>query len=107
MPMRGVRAPCARRRMRARRRAARFALAHEIFYFHLLEFAGAKNKIARRYLVAKRLPYLGDPEWQFGMERIDDVLEIDENPSCGLRPQVCSRRLLACANGSLKHRIEH
>ena len=42
----------------------------EIFHLHLLELAGAKDEIARRDLVAKRLADLGDAERQLAARRV-------------------------------------
>src|SRR5882724_12914549 len=41
-----------------------FAWFDEIFHLHLLELARAKDEIARRYFVAKRLAHLRDAERQ-------------------------------------------
>ncbi len=52
---------------------------HEILELHDLELADAEDEIPRGYLIAERLPYLGHTERKTRMERIDDVLEIDEH----------------------------
>src|SRR3989344_4532402 len=84
-----------------------FGSAYKILNFHLLEFARAKNEIPRSNLVAESLPYLRDAERQFGMQGVDDVLEIDEYAAGGLRPEVRIGRFSRRANRRHEHRVEH
>src|SRR5258708_32062668 len=48
------------------------ARLHEELHFHLLELARAENEIARRDLVAKRLPDLRDAEGNLPARRLQD-----------------------------------
>src|SRR5712692_8288559 len=54
---------------------------------HLLEFSGAEGEIARRDLVPKALPDLGDPEGNVHARRVAHVLEVDKNALRRLRTQ--------------------
>src|SRR3989338_8373634 len=81
--------------------------AHEIFDFHLLEFARTKDEVARRYLVPERFPYLRDAERQFRMETVDYIFEVHENPASGFRTKIRNRGLIfCCANMRLEHHVE-
>src|SRR3989338_3703254 len=80
---------------------------YEIFDLHLLELARAEQEIARRYFVAERLPYLCDSERQLRVERVDDILEVDENAASRLGAQIRNGRIvLACTYLRLEHHIE-
>ena len=60
----------------------------KIFDLHLLELADAENKIARRYLVAERLPICAMPNGSFGWNVSMNIFKIDEHPLRGLGAQV-------------------
>ena len=75
-----------------------FIRLHEIFHFHLCQFAQAEDEVARRDLVSKRLPDLRDAERKFWMHRIHYIFEIRENASGSFRPQVRSERFFSRAN---------
>ncbi len=79
----------------------------EIFNLHLLEFARAEDEIARRDLVAERLPDLRDAEGQLPPRRVQNIFEVDEDPLRRLRPEVCDVRLfLGGPHERLEHQIE-
>src|SRR6185312_12968189 len=66
----------------------RLARVAEELDLHLLELAAAEGEVPRRHLVAKRLADLGDTERHFHSRRVEDVLELHEDPLRGLGPQV-------------------
>jgi hypothetical protein len=65
----------------------RARLAEE-FHFHLLEFAGAEDEVARRDLIAEALADLADAERQLLAVGTLHVLEIHEHALRGLRSQI-------------------
>jgi hypothetical protein len=80
---------------------------HEELHLHLLELAGAKDEVAGRDLVAKRLADLGDPEGWLAARELQHVLEVDEDPLRGLRPQVGDRGVVPDrADVGLEHEVE-
>ena len=80
---------------------------HEILELHLLELAQAKDGVARRDLVAKRLADLRDAKGRAHPRRVEDVGEVDEDPLGGLRPQVDLRaRVLHRPGEGLEHQVE-
>src|SRR5438132_2253140 len=80
---------------------------HEILELHLLELAEAKDGVARRDLVAKRLADLRDAKGRAHPRRVEDVGEVDEDPLGGLRPQVDLRaRVLNRPGEGLEHQVE-
>src|SRR5262249_3651689 len=60
----------------------------EKFDLHLLELTGAEGKIARRDLISKRLPDLGDSEGQLLPRSLKDIVEVDKDSLRGLRPEI-------------------
>src|SRR4029078_8544053 len=64
-----------------------FVRRDEELHLHLLELAHAEEEVAGGDLVAKRLPGLGDSERRLASRDLKDVLEVDEDSLCGLRPQ--------------------
>ena len=60
---------------------------NKILHLHLLKLARAKDKIARRHLVAKRLADLGDTKRQLSARCIQNILEIDKNSLRGFGPR--------------------
>ena len=80
---------------------------HEELHLHLLELARAEDEVAGRDLVAERLADLGDPERRLLARELQDVLEVDEDPLRGLRPQVGDRAgLLDRPDRGLEHQVE-
>ena len=80
---------------------------HEVFQFHLLEFAHAKGEIAGRDLVPERFADLSDPEGRFLARGLVDVLEVDEDALSGFGPQVRNRgTVLHRADERLHHQVE-
>jgi len=84
----------------------RFRCAEELD-LHLLELARPEREVARRDLVAERLPDLADAERDLDARRGDDVLEVDEDALGGLRTQVrLGRRIEQRSEGRLEHQVE-
>src|SRR5262245_37491348 len=57
----------------------RVLLPAEILHLHLLKFAGAEDKVSRRYLITKRLADLRDTEWQLSARGIKHIGKVDED----------------------------
>ena len=62
--------------------------SNEILDLHLLQLPHAENKITRGYFIPERLADLRDAERELRVERVHDVLEVDEDAARGLGPQV-------------------
>ena len=77
---------------------------NEIFNLHLFKLPRAKNEVARRNFIAKRLALLSDTKWQVRVETIDDVFEISEDTLGGLGAEV---RNTVVALGRTNMRFEH
>ena len=76
----------------------------EEFHFHLLEFTGPENEIARRYFVAETLPGLPDTERRLLACGVHHVEVIHEDALRGLRAQVMNSALVL---DGTDHRAEH
>ncbi len=80
---------------------------HEELHLHLLELAGAKDEVAGRDLVSKRLADLRDPEGRLAARELEHVLEVDEDPLRRLGAQVGDRGVVDDrADVGLKHEVE-
>ena len=80
---------------------------HEELHLHLLELAGAEDEVAGGDLVAEGLADLGDAERRLLAGEAEHVLEVDEDPLRGLRPQVDLRALAGDrADVGLEHEVE-
>ena len=80
---------------------------NEVLHLHLLELADAEEEVARRDLVAEALADLRDAERRLDAQRRRDVLEVDEDPLCRLRPQVGDAGVVAHrADVRLEHQVE-
>jgi hypothetical protein len=64
------------------------ARLHEELHLHLLELARAEDEVAWCDLVPEGLPDLGYPERHLDSARLQDVLEVDEDPLRRLGPQI-------------------
>ena len=60
-----------------------FTRAYKILNFHLFKLAQAEDKVAGRDLVAESLPYLRKTERKFWVERVNNVLKVNEHAACG------------------------
>src|SRR3712207_2826390 len=79
----------------------------EELHLHLLELAGAEDKVARRDLVAEGFALLRDPERHLHPARLEHVLEVHEDPLRCLWPEVCDVfRALDWPHVGLEHQIE-
>ncbi len=79
----------------------------EELHLHLLELAYAEEEVAGRDLVAERLADLSDSERRLAPRDLEHVLEVDEDPLCGLGAQVGARALfLQRADCGLEHQVE-
>src|ERR1700679_3722762 len=76
----------------------------EVLDLHLLEFARAKGEVARIDLVPKALANLSDSKRKLDAPRVDDVLEIGENPLRRLGAEIGDVRF---AFESPDERLEH
>src|SRR5438105_3688847 len=81
--------------------------AREVLHLHLLELARSEDEVAGGDLVAERLADLRDPERELLSRRLLDVLEVDEDGLCRLRPEPgdgCG--VLDRSDEGLEHKIE-
>ena len=79
----------------------------KIFHFHLLELAGAENKVFEDDFVAKGLADLRHAERNFHAVRLDDAFKVDKNALTRFRTQI-NNRGVACDRSEvrLKHKVE-
>ena len=63
-----------------------FTWLDEEFHFHLLELAGAEDKVSRSDFVAETFSHLADAEWRLHSGSVQHVVEVDENTLSGFRP---------------------
>src|SRR3989344_7984174 len=77
-------------------------LSYEIFYFHLLKFSVAKDKITRRNLISESLTDLSDTKRQCRMMGINHVFKIDKNTLRSFWTQVRSYSLFSSTHSSLE-----
>src|SRR5712692_7534232 len=68
-----------------------FAGPHEIFHLHLLELAGAKDEVAGRDFVAKRLADLRHAERQFAPAGVQNIEKVYEDALRGFWTQIDAR----------------
>ncbi len=76
----------------------------EVLHLHLLELTRAEDEVARCDLVSERLADLCDSERRLLAGRRLHVLEVDEDPLCGLGTEI--RRVRVVLDGTDK-RLEH
>ena len=80
---------------------------HEELHLHLLELERAEDEVPGGDLVAERLADLRDPERRLAPRELRDVLEVDEDPLGGLRPEEHTLTgLLDRADAGLEHEVE-
>src|SRR6266852_616821 len=81
--------------------------ANEELHRHLLELAGAENKILMGHFVAERFPLMRDAKRQLNPLRIEDIIEIRENSLRGFRTKINYRRgLFDWSHERLEHQVE-
>ena len=74
---------------------------------HLLEFTRAEGEVAGRDFIAERFADLSDPKWDLHAPRVDDVLEVREDPLSGFRSEIgLARGVGHGADIGLEHQIE-
>ena len=79
----------------------------EELHLHLLELERAEDEVARRDLVAERLPHLGDAERRPPARVLQRLLEVEEDALRRLRAQIDRRAgLLHRADRGLEHQVE-
>ena len=79
----------------------------KIFNLHLLKFPRAKDKVARRNFITKRLALLSDTKRQIRIETIDDIFEIGEDTLGGFGAEVRNAILtLSRADMCFEHHVE-
>ncbi|GBU22605.1 hypothetical protein R80B4_02515 [Fibrobacteres bacterium R8-0-B4] len=79
----------------------------EELHLHLLELARPVGEVARRDLVAERLPDLGDPEGRLEPRGLLDVEEVDEYALSRLRAHIDGgRAVFHRPHEGLEHQVE-
>ena len=78
----------------------------EPFHFHLLEFAGAEDEIARGDFVAEGFADLGDAEGDFDAGGVDDVFEVEKDALGGFGAEIGFDRRIDGADVGGEHQIE-
>ena len=80
---------------------------HKELNLHLFEFTNTKNEITRANLIAKRLPYLSQREWQIWTKAINNILKVHKHTLCGFRTEITNTIFVfSSTNCCFEHHIE-
>lgn len=80
---------------------------YKIFELHQIKLPSPEREVSRRDFIAETLSLLGDPEWNPLPRSFLYQFEIHKHRLGEFSAQICHRRrILSCAEKSLKHQIE-
>src|SRR6185312_14370975 len=80
---------------------------NEVLEFHDVEFPHPEDKFFGRNLVPEILADLSQTERQFGMQRVENILEVYKHALSGLAAQVCKRAgIFSTSDSHRKHEVE-
>ena len=86
-----------------------FARPDKVFHLHLFKLARAKDEVAGRHFVAKRLANLGHTERKFAPAGGQHVQKVDEDALRGFGAQIDQRRGVVFRSGAnvrAKHQVK-